>query len=149
MQLRNSAKAFIVESGKLLLLKKERLTSYYVLPGGGQEPGETLEDAVKRECLEELGLTVEAGPLLYIREYMAARHGYAHANSDIHQVEFAFACRIAGRVLGGPTGKDQYQTGFEWVPLERVRDVPFFPASVRERVGANGYTGPVYLGEVN
>jgi 8-oxo-dGTP diphosphatase len=149
MLLRNSAKAFIVESGKLLLLKKERLTAYYVLPGGGQEPGETLGEAVKRECLEELGLTIEAGPLLYIREYMAARHEYAHANSGIHQVEFAFACRIAGHGTGDPTGKDQYQTGWEWVPLPDVRSYPFFPSRVRDLIDGKGYTGPVYLGEVN
>ncbi|MBN1413134.1 MAG: NUDIX domain-containing protein [Spirochaetales bacterium] len=149
MYLRNSAKAFIVDSGKLLLLKKERHNVYYVLPGGGQEPGETLAEAVKRECLEELGLVVEAGPLVYIREYIAVNHEYTHANAEIHQVEFIFSCRIIRSGELKATEIDQYQIGHEWVPLEKVKEYPFFPSCVKKHIDKNGYSGPVYLGDVN
>ena len=59
--IRNSAKALILKDGKLLL--NSHLTStgelYYDLPGGGQNPYETMEEAVVREVREETGLRVE------------------------------------------------------------------------------------------
>lgn len=45
------------ESGKVLLIKRED-TPIWVLPGGGIDPGETAEEAVIREILEETGLKV-------------------------------------------------------------------------------------------
>jgi ADP-ribose pyrophosphatase YjhB (NUDIX family) len=39
------------------------MVTYYVVPGGSVEPGETCEDAASREALEELGVAVDLGPL--------------------------------------------------------------------------------------
>lgn len=44
-----------------------RLTKF---PGGGLEFGEGVEDALKREFREELGLEVEAERLFYINEFL-------------------------------------------------------------------------------
>ena len=53
MRFRNSAKAVILKDNKLLAIEKvDRDGQWYLLPGGGQEFGETLIDALKRECLE-------------------------------------------------------------------------------------------------
>lgn len=43
MGIRNSAKAVIIQEGKLLAIKKQDKEGYYyILPGGGQEHGENL-----------------------------------------------------------------------------------------------------------
>ena len=45
-QIRNSAKAIIVKNGKLLTMKGiDNKGDYYLLPGGGQGFGETLQQA--------------------------------------------------------------------------------------------------------
>ncbi|HTK99714.1 MAG TPA: NUDIX domain-containing protein [Pseudomonadales bacterium] len=57
----------IVRDHQLLLLQQAQLStgqSYWVLPGGRPEPGETEAQCVQREMLEETGLRVEVGELL-------------------------------------------------------------------------------------
>jgi mutator protein MutT len=57
-----SVKGVLYDGGKIVLLENER--SEWELPGGRLEPGETPEICLAREVSEELGLTVEVGPLL-------------------------------------------------------------------------------------
>lgn len=65
-RIRNSAKAVIIDSGRLLLTRnRDHIGTYYLFPGGGQEFGEPLADTVVRECLEEIGRTVEVSDLLW------------------------------------------------------------------------------------
>lgn len=44
--------------GKLLQLRQTYGDKRWGLPGGGVEPGETIHEAVQRECLEELGVNI-------------------------------------------------------------------------------------------
>jgi 8-oxo-dGTP diphosphatase len=53
-------------SGRLLLIRRGHAphTGRWTLPGGRVEPGETPEQAIEREVLEETGLTVRAGAVI-------------------------------------------------------------------------------------
>ncbi|WP_246070554.1 NUDIX domain-containing protein [Paenibacillus kobensis] len=93
--IRNSAKAIIIEDGKVLLTKNQDDNGFfYLFPGGGQEQGEQLSDAVYRECIEEIGQQVVVGDLIYVREYIGKNHEFAAWDSEIHQVEFYFKCSL-------------------------------------------------------
>ena len=46
------------DEGKVLLLKQTYGDKRWGLPGGGVEPGETIHQAINRECCEELGLNI-------------------------------------------------------------------------------------------
>ncbi len=76
IKMRNRAGGMLIEDGKLLLMHRIKnidgeVKEYYVVPGGGIEEGETLEDATKRELKEEIGIDVELlskEPLLSLPE---------------------------------------------------------------------------------
>jgi len=64
----------ILRGGDILAVRiRTEEGEFMVLPGGGQNHGETLRDAVRREVFEELGLRVEPQALLYLREYVGDR----------------------------------------------------------------------------
>ena len=60
--------AVIVQDGQVLIVKRkyEPLAGQWSLPGGGVELGETLEDSIVREMLEETGLDIEVGPVIEV-----------------------------------------------------------------------------------
>jgi 8-oxo-dGTP pyrophosphatase MutT (NUDIX family) len=74
----------IVEQGQLLMTQSEHSSSGWSLPGGGVDPGETLEHAAKREAWEEAGATVEV--LEPILEYISwsGHPGYCFKARLIH-----------------------------------------------------------------
>jgi 8-oxo-dGTP diphosphatase len=55
---RVSVWAIIFEGGRVLLAHRRDI-DWWNLPGGGMEAGETVEQALRREVLEETGLEVE------------------------------------------------------------------------------------------
>ena len=87
-QVRISAKAIVVRHGCVLLVRNHDAEGeWYCLPGGGQAHGETLADALQRECLEEIGCHVVVGRLLFVRDYIAVHHEFVEQDSGAHQVE--------------------------------------------------------------
>ncbi len=62
-----SVTGVILDGGRIVLLRNGR--GEWRLPGGRLEAGESPEECVAREVLEELGLSVEVGPLLDARVY--------------------------------------------------------------------------------
>jgi 8-oxo-dGTP pyrophosphatase MutT (NUDIX family) len=154
---RNSAKAVIVEDGRLLALKmNDEAGVYYILPGGGQDPGEILTEAVRRECREEVGADVRVGELIWLREYIGRNHEFPEHDEDFHQVEFMFACTLVpGATLGTGHLLDERQVGIEWLPLATIEQVRLYPAALRPLLARMAGTietpivASVYLGDVN
>ena len=59
--------AVLVKDGKILV-QCERNGSEYALPGGHVKIGETLEDGLIRETLEEMGVKIECKKMLWSEE---------------------------------------------------------------------------------
>lgn len=149
--IRNSAKALIVENNNLLLLKHiDQLGFWYTIPGGGQNPGETLVEALNRECLEEIGVEVEIGDLQYIREYIGINHEFHEHDGDAHQVEFLFECSIKdGNKPRFGSSPDESQIAVEWIPLPDIGNIRIYP-KILANILVERDLGPIrYLGDVN
>lgn len=92
----------LIEDGKLLLVRHNILArsrdfypvttdananrEYWVLPGGEVRQGETLVECARRETLEETGLEVEIGPLLFLGETI-------WPDGERHIINFFFEAR--------------------------------------------------------
>ena len=64
--MRVSSRAIIFKDNKVLFMYRERNNEkYYAFPGGKIEDGETKEDCIKRECKEELGITISVEKHVY------------------------------------------------------------------------------------
>lgn len=82
-KIRNSAKALIIKDGRMLAIRQEDNGDIiYTLPGGSQNAGETLTEAVKREVAAEVGVDVEPLSLEFVIEGV---YGAA-----LHRVDFVF-----------------------------------------------------------
>ena len=82
--------------------------------GGKVEPGESLEDALVRECREELAITVAVG-----EPFMEATHQYP----DIHVHLTLFHATIAE---GEPQMLEH--NDLRWITPEEIPDFDFCPA---------------------
>lgn len=146
--MRVSAKAIIIRDGALLALRCARAgrdNAFYILPGGGQEAGESLHDALRRECLEEIGTDVVPGPLLHVRDYLHVSP--EEPDKSKQQVEVMFAAELANgaepRVGHTP---DSYQEGVAWLPLDHLAEFELYPRALAKALAEGD--GTVYLGAV-
>jgi 8-oxo-dGTP diphosphatase len=146
---RTSTKAIIIQNNALLVIlgRGETGEAYYYLPGGGQEKFETLEDALKRECLEEIDAKVVVGNLLFVRDYISRNHEFAAFDPNFHQVDFFFECTLeADQIPKNGVSPDSTQLGVHWLPMVDLEAANFYPANLKAALLSRDR---VYLGDVN
>ena len=150
--IRNSAKALLFHQGKLLLNSHlDRSGSpYYDLPGGGQEPFESMEEALIREVREETGLTVRPLRFLALAEeiftdpQMRQRHP-----QYCHRMMHIFLAELVPGVPQTQAEPDFQQTGSVWVTPEEAGALPLVPIQLRGQIAqVLASSSPVYLGAV-
>jgi 8-oxo-dGTP diphosphatase len=128
--IRVSANAAIVYEGKLLLVEFDDATGlHYNLPGGGCQPGETLEECVRREVLEETCAHITVRRVLLLREYeperIDQRFGAQHKLNVIFE-----AFLMDGSEPRLPDHPDPHQTGVRWMPLADLLTVDLVSAAL-------------------
>lgn len=144
MSARNSAKAIVINNGKLLVNRcMSRFGEYYTLPGGGQKKGEMLTETVKRELLEETGYAVTPIRLSGIYE----RISEGREEGVCHKIYFIFLCRLDGPEQREPVETDRFQIGSEWIPLREVGARNLFPRAIRDNIcNLTGYGETIFIG---
>jgi TDG/mug DNA glycosylase family protein len=96
---REAVRALVVDrADRVLLLRFENPVSreaWWATPGGGIEPGESDESALRRELFEECGLTgFEPGPVVWVRE-----HVYPWNRELLRQAERFHLIRVEGHAF--------------------------------------------------
>jgi ADP-ribose pyrophosphatase YjhB (NUDIX family) len=138
--IRNAVRAVIPRDDHLLLLRKEYEdgSELYALPGGGQDTGETLEIALRRECLEEIGCDIELHQLLHVADYF--KHRQTTPPSRRHLVEMLFLCSVpADYSPRNGSHPDKHQVEVVWVPRSRLTTIAMMPPSLVTVLSAIGH----------
>jgi A/G-specific adenine glycosylase len=122
--------AGIIWRGERFLIAQRRpndlLGGLWEFPGGRQEEGETLEQCLRREIMEELGIRIRVDG-----HFKSLKHGYSHFRFTLH----AFQCTYL-RGKPRPLGCAAYR----WIQIPRLRDYPMpradqkLAAALRARV---------------
>jgi ADP-ribose pyrophosphatase YjhB (NUDIX family) len=140
---RSTARALVIEGGCVLCAcYADGRGEWFALPGGAQRPGEDLRSALVRELREEAGLSVQVGPLRFVREVIANGAPSSALPAGVHQVEHIFACEVVGKAAG-TAELDAGQSGCRWVSLAALRRSRFYPP---ELLAALDGPSVVYLG---
>ncbi|MDN3495069.1 NUDIX hydrolase [Planococcus sp. APC 4015] len=124
MDMRVAAYAIIVDDDDRLLLAHwiEGRRNAWTLPGGGLEPGEDPEKAVRREVKEETGYRVAVDELLGIHSrVIPASRRITEATEPLHTLRIVYRAHITGGKLSYET--DGSTDRAEWFARSTVRSL--------------------------
>lgn len=112
-RVREAARAVVRDKDGLVALLHVTKDGYYKLPGGGIDEGEEVLDALRRECLEEIGCEID----------VRGEVGSVVEHRKMHQLEQASYCYLAdvkGEKSAPAFTDDERARGFAivWMPYE-------------------------------
>ena len=144
----------VVERDGVLLLvrhKKPDRESYWVLPGGRLEPGETIPKCAERELLEETGLRGRFTGVLYVSEFLTENRHTVDVTARV-EVNSCEEARL-GSDPEEDSGSEPTLQELHWVTLEELGGITMLPGFIRDRivedVVRNWQQGEVYLGKAD
>ncbi len=111
--------ALIRKNGQVLITERwpnKHMGLTWEFPGGKVESGESDEQALKRELMEELGIEVKVGSCCF-------QTTYSYSNKDVNLS--IYRCEITG---GSPQAIDV--KSLEWVTQSSLGTRPFPPADL-------------------
>ena len=121
-----------------------------MLLGSGQKYNERIDEALNRECVEEIGSHVEINRLIFIRDYIGKNHQFKNQEGDVHQVELMFSCKLLNENPSMTRKKDEYQIGIEWIPLNELKQIRVYPRVLKEVIHSDGtFDEKEYLGDMS
>jgi 8-oxo-dGTP diphosphatase len=120
------ASAFITSRNRVLLLKRSKtdLLSHEIweLPSGTVEFGESPNNALRREVMEETGLRISSSRAFYMVSYVKK-----HRNLLLHTVEISFLTRVSRNGIVNLNPREHSE--FRWVSKSSLPHLRLGPST--------------------
>ena len=121
----------IIHNNKILLHKNKKNVNY-ALMGGRVNFGETSEDALKREVMEELGKDIEIIGCVAVVENL-----FRMKEKDYHEIMFVYQAEFlkeedkqTEKEMPNIEGKDDLY--YEWIPIDKLQEIELRPVAIKE-----------------
>lgn len=114
-ELRKSARAILLNDKGEMATQYLNTYTFHKLPGGGVDPGETTEDALKREVLEEVGCNCE------IIDEVGITIEYRNKYKLLH-ISYGYVAKVVGDIGNASLEEGEVEEGQEtlWLQPEVV-----------------------------
>jgi ADP-ribose pyrophosphatase YjhB (NUDIX family) len=112
---RITGKAIIFDDENNIALVGNRVNSFFLLPGGGVDDNESVENGIIRECLEEVGCKVE------LKEVIGIIDDYRNRDKK-HCINYCYSARVVGKKGELALTEEEEKNGLHviWVSLDEA-----------------------------
>ena len=120
--------------------------SWWVPPGGGVERGESLLECARRETLEETGLRVVLGRIVYVREFVEP--GYHHCEVFFAATVQSGTLKVGKNPGVGVFDVDHLIEEVRFVPKDEMAGMTIYPEEIKTTLWddlASGFAETRYL----
>jgi len=126
----NRVRAVIIQDDKVLTLERKCPDEiFWCFPGGGIEPSDRDEkEALKRECLEEVGVKVEVGEKIFQQNFKG-------------NLEIFYLCEISGGKVAKGSGPEYFSQNHyrgthqpKWLEIANLGKYDLRPVELRDKV---------------
>lgn len=123
----------LIKDGKLLTVKVAD-NPFYCLPGGHAHIGETLEDAIRREYKEEVGVDCTQVKLItFVENFFNNAKGMKYhelsffyiVNGDIEVKDYTFLEHDEDKLVN---------LEFKWIDIDKLKNYDFRPAALIDQL---------------
>ena len=129
---RVSARGLLIENNSVLFIEYSDMDNaiYYSLPGGGQDINIDLAQTLRNEFIEEVGIEIQTGDVILVREFIVSNSRVECWPNGIHQLEIIFDCkRVHDKIEIPATKPDIGMTGIKWIPIDEIKSYNVFPTT--------------------
>lgn len=105
------------QEGRLLMVNHTAVTTgnFWAPPGGGVEFGQSIEDCLKKEFLDETGLVIRPGEFLFGCEYIA---------QPLHAIELFYTVQTeGGALIKGSDPELQIITDVRFMTIDEISNI--------------------------
>lgn len=125
--------AVLVKDNKILV-QRDRDGNEYALPGGHVKIGETLEDGLIRETMEEMGVRIKCNRLLWSEECFWEWNG-----KQAHNIAFYYLIELCEELHISDNGefvshKDNCNVVIGWMPIEKLQEITIYPEFLKQEI---------------
>jgi ADP-ribose pyrophosphatase YjhB (NUDIX family) len=130
------ARAVIRQNDRVLVVRADGQPHTF-LPGGHVEDGEGLEECLRRELREELGIAVEVGRYLGVVEHRWRRDG-----TPQYELNHCFAVTAPALPTdAAPPAREAYLS-FDWAPVDALDAADLQPTPLRRLLAEKDRAAP-------